>query len=150
MKHATLALPPFTMETALEKVRQLEALWNNKDPVAICSYCTIDTAWRDRTQFLKGQEEVKEFLALKWGNELNYSIKKELWGFRNHRMAVSFEYEWHDHSGQWYCSYGNELLEFNEYGLLQKRFASINDLVLDKTKPLTTKNSNHLITTARK
>jgi nuclear transport factor 2 (NTF2) superfamily protein len=125
-------LPPFTMETALQKVQIAEDAWNTKDPEKICLAYTIDTEWRNRTDFINGREEVKQFLKSKWEKELAYKLKKELWGFRENRMAVRFEYEWHDHSGQWFCSYGNELWEFNEYGLMQKRFASINDLAIDE------------------
>jgi nuclear transport factor 2 (NTF2) superfamily protein len=125
-------LPPFTMETALQKVQIAEDAWNTKDPEKICLAYTIDTEWRNRTDFINGREEVKQFLKNKWEKELAYKLKKELWGFRENRMAVRFEYEWHDHSGQWFCSYGNELWEFNEYGLMQKRFASINDLAIDE------------------
>jgi nuclear transport factor 2 (NTF2) superfamily protein len=121
-------LPPFTMETALEKVQLAENAWNSKDPEKVCLAYTIDTEWRNRTEFIRGREEVKAFLKKKWEKELDYKLKKELWGFRENRMAVRFEYEWHDASGQWFRSYGNELWEFNENGLMQKRFASINDL----------------------
>ncbi|BAU52560.1 nuclear transport factor 2 family protein [Mucilaginibacter gotjawali] len=123
-----LPLPPFTMETALEKVQLAENAWNTKDPEKICLAYTIDTEWRNRTDFINGREEVKAFLKRKWEKELDYKLKKELWGFRENRMAVRFEYEWHDHSGRWYRSYGNELWEFDENGLMAKRFASINDL----------------------
>ncbi|WP_295673617.1 nuclear transport factor 2 family protein [uncultured Mucilaginibacter sp.] len=123
-----LPLPPFTMETALEKVQLAENAWNTRDPEKICLAYTIDTEWRNRTDFINGREEVKAFLKRKWEKELDYKLKKELWGFRENRMAVRFEYEWHDLSGQWYRSYGNELWEFDENGLMSKRFASINDL----------------------
>jgi len=121
-------IPPFTMETATEKVQMAENAWNSKDPEKVCLAYTIDTEWRNRTDFIKGREEVKQFLKRKWETELEYRLKKELWGFRNNRMAVRFEYEWHDKAGQWFRSYGNELWEFNEHGLMQKRFASINDM----------------------
>ncbi len=133
MDDKKLPLPPFTMETALEKVQIAEDAWNAKDPEKICLAYTIDTEWRNRTEFIKGREEVKQFLKRKWENELNYKLKKELWGFRNNRMAVRFEYEWHDHNGQWFRSYGNELWEFDDNGLMQKRFASINDLKIDES-----------------
>jgi nuclear transport factor 2 (NTF2) superfamily protein len=132
METPTLLLPPFTMETALEKVQRAEDAWNTKDPERICLAYTVDTEWRNRTEFILGREAVKQFLQRKWEKELEYKLKKELWGFRNNRMAVRFEYEWHDHNGIWYRSYGNELWEFNEHGLMQKRFASINDLVIDE------------------
>jgi hypothetical protein len=125
-----LPLPPFTMETALEKVQLAENAWNTKDPEKVCLAYTIDTEWRNRTDFINGREEVKAFLQKKWEKELDYKLKKELWGFRENRMAVRFEYEWHDHNGQWFRSYGNELWEFDENGLMRKRFASINDLAI--------------------
>ncbi|HMI63806.1 MAG TPA: nuclear transport factor 2 family protein [Puia sp.] len=121
-------IPPFTMETALEKVQLAENAWNTRDPDKVCLAYTIDTEWRNRTEFIHGREEVKAFLKRKWEKELDYILKKELWGFRENRMAVRFEYEWHDQNGQWYRSYGNELWEFDENGLMRKRFASINDL----------------------
>jgi nuclear transport factor 2 (NTF2) superfamily protein len=121
-------LPPITLEKALEKVKAAEDAWNTRDPERVCLAYTIDTAWRNRTEFISGREAVKAFLTRKWGKELDYRLKKELWGFRENRMAVRFEYEWHDHAGQWYRSYGNELWEFDENGLMRKRFASINDL----------------------
>ena len=121
-------LPPFTMETALEKVQLAENAWNTKDPEKVCMAYTIDTEWRNRTEFINGREQVKAFLKRKWEKELDYKLKKELWGFRENRMAVRFEYEWHDTDGLWFRSYGNEMWEFNENGLMRKRFASINDL----------------------
>lgn len=127
-------LPPFTMETALQKVQLAEDAWNSKDPDTVCLAYTIDTEWRNRTEFINGREEVKNFLKLKWAKELNYKLKKELWGFRENRMAVRFEYEWCDVEGQWYRSYGNELWEFNPQGLMQKRFASINDLKINENE----------------
>lgn len=130
MMEKKLPLPPFTMETALEKVRLAENAWNTKDPAKVCLAYTIDTEWRNRTEFINGREQVKAFLRKKWEKELDYKLKKELWGFRENRMAVRFEYEWHDESGQWYRSYGNELWEFDENGLMCKRFASINDLMI--------------------
>ncbi|HEY9045836.1 MAG TPA: nuclear transport factor 2 family protein [Ohtaekwangia sp.] len=124
--------PPFTEETALQKVQAAEDAWNTKDPVKVSMAYTIDTEWRNRTEFLRGRDEVRAFLQRKWEKELNYTLKKELWGFRENRMAVRFEYEWHDHAGQWYRSYGNELWEFDENGLMRKRFASINDLAIQE------------------
>lgn len=124
--------PPFTMETALEKVQKAEDAWNSKDPERVCLAYTIDTEWRNRTEFINGREAVKAFLQRKWERELDYRLKKELWGFRENRMAVRFEYEWHDARGQWYRSYGNELWEFDENGLMQKRYASINDLEIEE------------------
>jgi len=129
-----LPLPPFNMETALQKVQLAEDAWNTKDPEKICLAYTIDTEWRNRTEFINGRDEVKQFLKRKWENELNYKLKKELWGFKENRMAVRFEYEWHNKEGQWFRSYGNELWEFNEQGLMQKRFASINDLPIKESE----------------
>lgn len=132
MENKRYPLPPFNMETAQQKVQAAEDAWNTKDPEKVCLAYTIDTEWRNRTDFINGREEVKQFLTRKWEKELNYKLKKELWGFRENRMAVRFEYEWHDAAGQWYRSYGNELWEFDENGLMQKRFASINDLEIEE------------------
>ena len=133
MENKKLPLPPFTMETAVEKVQIAEDAWNTKDPNYICLAYTIDTEWRNRTEFINGREEVKQFLKRKWERELDYKLKKELWGFRNNRMAVRFEYEWHDQTGQWFRSYGIETWEFDDNGLMRKRFASINDLEIAET-----------------
>jgi hypothetical protein len=126
-------LPPFTMETALEKVQIAQDIWNTKDPDKICLMCTPKTEWRYQTEFINGQEEVKQFLKHKWLVELDFSLKNELWGFRNYRMAVRVEYEWHNQNGEWYRSFGNELWEFDDSGLLQKRFVSTNDLRIKET-----------------
>ena len=123
-------LPPFTEETALIKVQAAEDAWNSRDPERVSLAYTEDTEWRNRTEFINGRAEVVEFLKRKWSEELDYRLKKELWGFRNHRMAVRFEYEFHDPSGQWYRSYGNELWEFDELGYMKRRFASINDMTI--------------------
>lgn len=128
-----LLLPPFTMEIALEKVQLEEDIWNTKDPEKICLSCTHESEWRFGTEFIQGQEEVKQFLKRKWATELDYRLNNELWGFRNNRMAVRIEYEWHNQNGKWYRSYGNELWEFDDNGLLQKRFVSINDLRITET-----------------
>jgi nuclear transport factor 2 (NTF2) superfamily protein len=104
-----------------------EDAWNSKDPERVSLAYTVDTEWRNRAEFISGRQEVKAFLTQKWEKELEYRLKKELWSFHENRIAVRFEYEWHDHHGQWFRSYGNELWEFNENGLMQKRFASIND-----------------------
>ena len=125
-------LPPFTMETALQKVQLAEDAWNSKDPERIALAYTIDTEWRNRTEFINGREAVKEFLKDKWESELDYKLKKELWGFRENRMAVRFEYEYRNTAGQWFRAYGNENWEFDENGLMRKRFASINDLEIDE------------------
>ena len=127
-----LPLPPFTLETALQKVQIAEDAWNTRDPEKVCLAYTIDTEWRNRTEFINGTEEVKQFLKRKWEKELDYKLKKELWGFRENRMAVRFEYEWHDDTGQWFRSYGNEMWEFDENGLMKKRYASINDLPINE------------------
>ncbi len=126
-------LPPFTLETALIKVQAAQDAWNTKDPEHVALAYTIDTEWRNRTEFINGREAVKAFLTRKWENELNYKLKKELWGFRENRMAVTFQYEWQNHSGEWFRSYGNELWEFDENGLMRKRLASINDLEILET-----------------
>ena len=127
MENKKYPIPPFTLETALQKVQAAEDTWNTRDPEKVCLAYTLNTEWRNRTEFLNGREAVKEFLKRKWEKELDYKLKKELWGFRENRMAVRFEYEWRDTSGQWYRSYGNELWEFDPNGYMQKRFASIND-----------------------
>jgi uncharacterized protein len=127
-------VPPFTRETALQKVQMAEDAWNTRDPEKVCLAYTINTEWRNRAEFVKGREAVKEFLKRKWQRELDYKLKKELWGFLGNRMAVRFEYEWHDDSGQWYRSYGNEMWEFDEDGYMQKRYASINDLPISSTE----------------
>ena len=124
---ATVIAPPFTEESATAKVQRAEDLWNTRDPEQVAMAYTEDSEWRNRTEFLKGREEIKAFLRRKWARELDYRLKKTLWGFRNNRIAVSFEYESHDQAGQWYRSYGVELWEFDESGLMRKRVASIND-----------------------
>jgi nuclear transport factor 2 (NTF2) superfamily protein len=132
MENKKLPIPPFTLETAMQKVQAAEDAWNTKDPEKVCLAYTIDTEWRNRTEFINGREAVKQFLKEKWEKEFDYKLKKELWGFRENRMAVRFEYEWHNADGQWFRSYGNELWEFDGNGYMQKRFASINDLEIDK------------------
>lgn len=134
MENKRHPLPPFTMETALQKVQAAEDAWNTKDPEKVSLAYTIDTEWRNRTDFINGREEVKAFLTRKWQKELDYKLKKELWGFRENRMAVRFEYEWHDATGQWFRSYGNENWEFDEDGYMRKRFASINDLAIQESE----------------
>ena len=121
-------LPPFTLETAKVKVRLAEDAWNSRDPGRVVQVYTEDTLWRNRAEFPRGRAEVKDFLVRKWARELDYRLIKELWAHDGHRIAVRFAYEWHDDSGHWYRSYGNENWEFNEAGLMQRRFASINDL----------------------
>ena len=119
--------PPFTFETATAKVQAAEDAWNTRDPHRVSLAYTPDSEWRNRTEFLRGRDEIRAFLTRKWEKELDYRLKKELWGFRENRMAVRFEYEWHDAAGQWYRSYGNEMWEFDADGLMARRFASIND-----------------------
>jgi len=119
--------PPFNEETARQKVQLAEDAWNSKDPVKVSMAYTQDTEWRNRAEFINGRAEVQQFLERKWNKELDYKLKKELWAFKDNRIAVRFEYEWRDDSGQWYRAYGNENWEFDENGLMQKRFASIND-----------------------
>lgn len=121
-------LPPFTEETAARKVRMAEDAWNTRDPERVAMVYTEDTVWRNRVEFPSGREEVRRFLERKWTRELDYRLIKELWGCTGNRIAVRFAYEWHDDSGQWYRSYGNENWEFNEQGYMMRRIASINDL----------------------
>ena len=125
-------VPPFTMETALQKVQAAEDAWNSCDPERVALAYTEDTEWRNRTEFLNGREEVKAFLTRKWATELDYRLKKELWGFRENRMAVRFEYEYHDAGGQWFRAYGNEMWEFDEHGYMRRRYASINDMPIEE------------------
>jgi nuclear transport factor 2 (NTF2) superfamily protein len=119
--------PPFTLETAPLKVQAAEDAWNSRDPERVALAYSEDSEWRNRAEFVKGRDEIKAFLRRKWSRELDYRLKKTLWGFRENRIAVSFEYEWHDDSGQWFRSYGCELWEFDEQGLMRRRVASIND-----------------------
>ena len=121
-------LPPFTAETAVQKVRAAEDAWNSRDPDRVAGVYTADTIWRNRAEFPRGRAEVHAFLTRKWARELDYRLIKELWAFAGNRIAVRFAYEWHDDSGQWYRSYGNENWEFDADGYMQRRFASINDL----------------------
>jgi nuclear transport factor 2 (NTF2) superfamily protein len=120
-------LPPFTLETATRKVQAAEDAWNTRDPVRVSLAYTPDTEWRNRADFVNGREQVVEFLTRKWEREHDYRLKKQLWAFMDNRIAVRFEYEWHDAAGQWFRSHGNENWEFAENGLMQKRYASIND-----------------------
>ena len=124
-------LPPFTYETALQKVQLAEDAWNSKDPHRVSLAYTVDTEWRNRDTFINGRQEVVEFLTKKWEKELDYKLKKELWSFTENRISVRFEYEWHNQAGNWFRSYGNEQWEFNADGLMQKRYASINDVPID-------------------
>ena len=120
--------PPFTPETARQKVRAAEDAWNTRDPEKVSLAYTPDTVWRNRAEFLHGRDEVRAFLRRKWDRELDYRLKKDLWSFTDNRISVRFEYEWHDDGGQWFRSYGNEQWEFAPNGLMQRREASINDL----------------------
>ena len=121
-------LPPFTKETALQKVRAAEDGWNTKNPEAVAQAYTTDSIWRNRSSFIKGRKEIKAFLNKKWQREHEYRLIKELWTFKDNRIAVRFAYEWHDDNQNWFRSYGNENWEFNQEGLMQRRIASINDI----------------------
>lgn len=121
-------LPPFTAETAAQKVRGAEDAWNGRDPERVALAYSVDTRWRNRSEFVEGREQVIAFLQRKWARELDYRLIKELWAFTGDRIAVRFVYEWHDDSGNWFRSYGNENWEFDENGLMRARHASINDL----------------------
>jgi nuclear transport factor 2 (NTF2) superfamily protein len=121
-------LPPFTRETAIQKVRAAEDAWNSRDPARVSLAYSIDTRWRNRAEFPVGREAITAFLQRKWARELEYRLIKELWAFGDNRIAVRFAYEWHDDSGHWFRSYGNENWQFNENGLMTHRYASINDL----------------------
>ena len=121
-------LPPFTLETAPQKVRMAEDAWNSRDPARVALAYTTDSCWRNRSEFLQGRDAIEGFLARKWARELDYRLIKELWAFRENRIAVRFAYEWRDDSGHWFRSYGNENWEFDEHGLMRLRLASINDL----------------------
>ena len=123
-------LPPFTLETARQKVQAAEDAWNTRDPDRVALAYTPDSEWRNRAEFFAGRDAIREFLRRKWNRELDYRLRKELWCFLDNRIAVRFEYEYHDDSGQWYRAYGNENWEFAENGLMRKRFASINDLTI--------------------
>jgi len=128
MEEKKFPLPPFTKETALQKVQSAEDAWNSKDPIKISKAYSKDTEWRNRIDFINGRDEVQAFLVNKWENELDYKLKKELWAFKGSRIAVRFEYEYKNKDGQWFRAYGNENWEFDKNGLMKKRFASINDL----------------------
>ena len=129
-------VPPFTRETAIQKVRGAEDAWNSRDPDRVAGVYTEDTVWRNRAEFPVGREAVRGFLQRKWARELDYRLIKELWAFTDDRIAVRFAYEWRDDSGHWFRSYGNENWEFNPQGLMQRRFASINDLPIAQTDRL--------------
>ena len=129
-------LPPFSLESAVQKVRLAEDAWNSCDPDRVVGVYTDDTVWRNRAEFPVGREQVRGFLQRKWARELEYRLIKELWAFTANRIAVRFAYEWHDDSGHWFRSYGNENWEFTDEGLMRRRFASINDLPIAESARL--------------
>jgi uncharacterized protein len=128
--------PPFTRDTAAQKVRKAEDSWNSRDPQRVALAYTMDSRWRNRAEFISGREEIIQFLTRKWSRELDYRLIKELWAFDSARIAVRFAYEWHDDSGQWYRSYGNENWEFDAQGTMHHRYASINDLPIQVSQRL--------------
>jgi nuclear transport factor 2 (NTF2) superfamily protein len=127
-------LPPFTLETAKAKVQAAEDAWNTRDPERVALAYTEDSQWRNRAELFSGREQIKGFLRRKWAKELDYRLQKELWSFTDNRISVRFEYEWHDDSGEWYRSYGNEQWEFAENGLMRRREASINDVPIQESE----------------
>lgn len=127
-------LPPFDPATAVQKARMAEDAWNTRDPERVAAVYTEDTQWRNRSEFITGREAVRAFLTRKWNKELDYRLIKEVWSFCEARIAVRFAYEWHDDSGQWYRSYGNENWQFNAAGLMAHRFASINDMPIRESE----------------
>jgi len=127
-------VPPFDEMTAAQKVRMAEDAWNSRDPSRVALAYTPDSRWRNRAEFLRGRAAIEAFLTRKWARELNYRLIKELWAYRGHRIAVRFAYEWHDDSGQWFRSYGNENWEFDDKGLMRLRIASINDLPIKESE----------------
>lgn len=126
--------PPFTLETATQKVQLAEDAWNTRDPERVALAYTENSEWRNRSEFVHGRKEIKAFLNRKWAKELDYRLRKYLWAFNENRIAVRFEYEWHDADGNWFRSYGNEMWEFADNGLMQKRFASINDVSINESE----------------
>ncbi len=129
-------LPPFTRETAIEKVRLAEDGWNSRDPERVALAYTADSRWRNRAEFPRGREQIREFLAGKWQREQSYRLIKELWAYTDNRIAVRFAYEYRDAAGQWYRAYGNENWEFDDNGLMRERHASINDLPIEESERL--------------
>ena len=127
-------LPPFTGETAAQKARMAEDAWNSRDPERVSLAYTVDSTWRNRAEFLSGRPAIVQFLQRKWAKELDYRLIKEIWAFHEERIAVRFAYEWHDDSGSWFRSYGNENWEFDEFGLMRRRIASINDLPIKESE----------------
>jgi nuclear transport factor 2 (NTF2) superfamily protein len=126
--------PPFTEDTARQKVLAAEAAWNTRDPERVALAYTEDTQWRNRSEFLSGRDAVREFLTRKWQREVDYALRKDLWTFAGNRIAVRFQYEWHEPDGQWWRSYGNENWEFDEQGLMRRREASINDVQIAESE----------------
>lgn len=126
--------PPFTLETAQLKVRAAEDAWNSRDPHRVSLAYSIDSEWRNRDQFIRGRQQIQEFLASKWNRELEYRLAKSLWSFDNNRIAVRFQYEYQTAQGDWYRAYGNELWEFDDDGLMRRREASINDVAIDESE----------------
>jgi len=126
--------PPFTRDSAMQKVRLAEDGWNGRDPAKVALAYAIDSRWRNRSEFINGRNEIIMFLSRKWAKELDYRLIKEMWAFTGNRIAVRFAYEWHDDSGHWYRSYGNENWEFNDDGLMASRFASINDIPIPESE----------------
>ncbi len=129
-----LPLPPFTEETAKQKVKMAEDAWNGKDPIKVSKAYSVNTEWRNRSEFINGREEVVAFLEKKWATENNYKLKKELWAYTNNKIAVRFEYEYTNANGDWFRAYGNENWEFDENGLMKRRFASINDVAIKESE----------------
>lgn len=134
MEHKKYPLPPFTEETAKRKIQIAEDTWNSQDPVKVSMAYTEDSEWRNRSVFINGRQEIQDFLARKWTEERKYRLKKEYWAHNSNRIAVRFEYEYQNTNGQWIRSYGNENWEFDEYGLMTKRFASINDVSITEAE----------------
>ena len=125
-------LPPFTIETAEQKIQAAEDAWNSKDPIKVSKAYSLNSEWRNRIQFINGRDEIVEFLTTKWKTELDYKLKKEYWAHTDNKIAVRFEYEYHNAEGQWFRAYGNENWEFDENGLMEKRYASINDIAIEE------------------
>jgi nuclear transport factor 2 (NTF2) superfamily protein len=148
MSNQRSPLPPFSRESAIEKVRLAEDGWNSRDAARVALAYTEDSYWRNRAEFVRGRQQIEEFLSRKWNKELDYRLIKELWVHEENRIAVRYAYEWHDDSGHWFRSYGNENWEFDANGLMQRRFASINDTPIDKSSrlfhwPLGRRPDNH-------
>ncbi|WP_204139592.1 nuclear transport factor 2 family protein [Halomicronema sp. CCY15110] len=127
-------LPPFTLETAKAKVKAAEDAWNSRNPEKVALAYTVDSQWRNRSEFIQGRDQIREFLTRKWSTELDYRLQKTLWSFTENRISVKFEYEYHTDSGQWYRAYGNENWEFAPNGLMQRREASINDVPIHESE----------------